>query len=120
MIHPLAIAYLETQAAYIAAPLCNDAAECAAYVKAHTAWRDAGCPVHATLPTEAPPGFIRVRIAVAVCADGAWEASSAFTGGQRHEQAGDGLDAPYRTSYVTADVPLPEPAAEIVAEVARG
>ena len=77
-----------------------------------------------TLPPEPPPGFVRVRIAAAVGveddgrigwgADGQSGATDAdLAGGVSH------WNGPFRLSYVTADVPLPDAPPEIVGTMER-
>lgn len=114
--HPLAIAHAEASVAWSRVGFRVSAPEWKDYDVAFNAWKAAGYP----LRTDPPQNTVKVRIAVATCADGTWEASSAFTGGQEHHAAGDWLDGPYVTSYVVADVRLPERAPEVVGEVEGG
>jgi len=111
--HPLAIAHTEAYAAWAKAGRPEGGDLDRANDATHEAWEAAGFP----LVAEVAPNTVKVRIAVATCADGTWEASSAFTGGQEHHAAGDGLNDAYRTSYVTAHVYLPEPVVEVAGEV---
>jgi len=114
--HPLAIAHAEAAVAWSRVAFRTRTLEWEAYDAAFSAWKAAGYP----LRIDPPPNTTRVRIAVATCADGTWEASSAFTGGQEHHAAGDGLNGPYVTSYVAADVRLPEVVPDVVGEVESG
>jgi len=79
------------------------------------------------LPPEPPPGFVRVRAAVAVgtkegggtgwCASGVHGQTDAENTGDASENWWGGN---YRISFITADAPLPSQPAEIVASVETG
>lgn len=84
------------------------------------AYLAAASPAPRTLPPEPPPGFVRVRIAAAANETGDW-----CCHGARDTHVEDavivavdsiGGDRP-RVSFITADVPLPEPPAEVVGSV---
>lgn len=66
-----------------------------------------------------PPNTVRVRVAVSVDEEGAWAAAG---GSSPDYDPMDDVehDADRRLSWITADVPKPEPAAEIVARVEVG
>ena len=70
----------------------------------------------APTPLPSPPaGHVRVRIAVAADADGKWSACGQSD--MTDEQATDEVTSwlyRVRTSWVTADVPLPTPVAEVI------
>lgn len=103
--HPLAIAHLEARAKFLSA-YTKEADESEAVTRA--AWEDAGYPLYAN----PPPNTVKVRVAVSVdengvgCADclGPNEEVSTAPPGER-------------MTVLVAHVPLPEPAAEIVADV---
>jgi len=74
-----------------------------------------------TLPPEPLPGFVRARFPIAVGEDGQWCVSAAS-----HDQESVSIEAtdwfrregyPSRVSFVTVDVPLPSPPAEITGTV---
>ena len=82
---------------------------------AEHAWRAAGCPIYA----DPSPNTVKVRVAVSVSPDGKWAAHGGShnpEGALDHCEHEDGD----RASWITAHVPLPEPAAEIVGEVEGG
>lgn len=67
--------------------------------------------------TTPAPNTVRVRVAVSVAADGAWGAAG-DSGWNDAEALAEICHAPGdRPTWLTADVPLPEPAAEIAAEI---
>ena len=111
--HPLAIAHAEASVAWSRVEFRSHTPEHTAYDIAFKAWKAAGYP----LRLDPPKNTVRARAQFAVCADGTWEASSLWDGAQMHHAAGDGLNDAYRTSYAVVDVPLPEPAAEVVGSV---
>lgn len=101
--HPLAIAYLERWV--------TDAG----HDQQFAAWESAGYPLYADA-TEPLPNTVRVRVLVNVATTGAWSAAG---GSNPDYDPTEGVDhAPGdRLVWLVQDVPLPEPAAEIVAEI---
>ena len=81
--------------------------------------------LRATQPAEPPPGFVRVRVAVAVGAAGEW-AAMGFCDLETDADRVDRLEAEGATepddriSFITVDVPMPGTAAEIGGEVSDG
>lgn len=87
-------------------------------------WADVACrarellATHA-LPADPPEGFVRVRGAVAVNSTGKWIFSGEMGQSESEmiEDAAWGLIGVACASFITADVPLPQRPAEIVARV---
>lgn len=93
---------------------CADGPSANSDTEAIAAWNAAPRLPRATTP---PLNTVRVRVAVAVSPDGNWLAS----GGKYDTDAFAEHAVKYATgdrlTWITADVPKPEPAAEIEAEV---
>ena len=103
MIHPLARAYLES--------VRHGPGDSATFL----AWLGAGAPIDA----DPPPNTVKVRIAVAVDPRGLWNCNG--WQGAADAQVVESLDADGdRVTWITAHVPLPEPAAEVAGEVEGG
>lgn len=115
-LHPLALAYLQAQGAYVLGNGDHNAV-----YNADNAWVDAGCPVEIThTPAPDRAGFVRVRIAVIVGVDG-W-ASGGGDGYPAEEAAKRMLEEvpSARLTYVEAWVPRPEAPAVVEGEVSDG
>ena len=106
--HPLAIAYLDAEIAYLKAPRRGNSGKRLAAVRAYDAWVGAGYPLRLDLPKNT----VKVRIAVSVNDKGHGIARCVNPGESEPGRIGGD-----RLTFVTADVPLPEPAAEVVGSV---
>ena len=118
MMHPLLVAYLDALDAHYAT---LDARALTRVRAAEVAWLRAGSPRYA----DPPPNTVKVRIAVVTRANGDYNAAgwavNGVTGSDPSDVAEEGLDSPdpIRLTWVTAFVPLPEPAGEVEGEIEK-